>query len=309
VAWNPRKRKKHIMENIIDIDSTNPPLKLSNRLKYRFKCLHCNKETIKMGRNSKWFFYCAECNAHYCNRLRQINRSSESKEQTKKKIKQNWAQKTEEEKALRGKHISEAYKNRTDQEIELFRERNSIAQKNIWSSNHEQIMRKRKVTRELHKDVISKKFSDAQLSRSRESVENSIKKSNETKLKKYGKLNFKNKYYYDNNYFDSSWEIAFWIFHKDHNNIIIRSPVILNYIYNDKLYNYEVDFMVNNQLYEIKGDNLLKQMISNPESKQYKKYECMLQNNIKILTFKDIKPILQYIKDKYGMSYLNQFKI
>jgi hypothetical protein len=67
--------------------------------------------------------------------------------------------------------------------------------------------------------------------------------------------------------------------------------------------------MVNNQLYEIKGDNLLKQMISNPESKQYKKYECMLQNNIKILTFKDIKPILQYIKDKYGMSYLNQFKI
>lgn len=34
----------------------------------------------------------------------------------------------------------------------------------------------------------------------------------------------------------------------------------------------------------------------------------MLDNNIKILKEQDIKPILNYIDDKYGKNYLKQFK-
>jgi len=39
------------------------------------------------------------------------------------------------------------------------------------------------------------------------------------------------------------------------------------------------------------------------------KYQCMLDNNVKILREKDIKPILEYINNNYGKNYLKQFKI
>lgn len=35
----------------------------------------------------------------------------------------------------------------------------------------------------------------------------------------------------------------------------------------------------------------------------------MCQNNVKILIKKDIKMYLDYIKNKYGKNYLNQFRI
>jgi len=39
------------------------------------------------------------------------------------------------------------------------------------------------------------------------------------------------------------------------------------------------------------------------------KYQCMLDNNVKILKEEDIKPILKYITEKYGKDYLKQFKM
>ena len=38
------------------------------------------------------------------------------------------------------------------------------------------------------------------------------------------------------------------------------------------------------------------------------KHQCMIKNNVKILTSIDMKPILKYIKDKYGKDYLKSFK-
>ena len=34
----------------------------------------------------------------------------------------------------------------------------------------------------------------------------------------------------------------------------------------------------------------------------------MKNNNVKILTYKDIKPILDYINEKYGKNFLKKFK-
>ena len=50
------------------------------------------------------------------------------------------------------------------------------------------------------------------------------------------------------------------------------------------------------------------------EEKQYlydlcaAKTQCMRENNVLILSRKEIKPYLKYIKDTYGKDYLKQFK-
>ena len=38
------------------------------------------------------------------------------------------------------------------------------------------------------------------------------------------------------------------------------------------------------------------------------KHQCMVANNVKILTNKDIQPILIYVKNTYGKNYLKSFK-
>ena len=38
------------------------------------------------------------------------------------------------------------------------------------------------------------------------------------------------------------------------------------------------------------------------------KHQCMIQNNIIILTFKDYYKYLEYIYEKYGVDYLKSFK-
>lgn len=48
--------------------------------------------------------------------------------------------------------------------------------------------------------------------------------------------------------------------------------------------------------------------VHNLLSKDYAKYECMIKNNVKIISDEEIKPILDYINEKYGKNYLKQFK-
>ena len=79
---------------------------------------------------------------------------------------------------------------------------------------------------------------------------------------------------------------------------------------------YLPDFKLNNNLIEIKGDQFFKeqnQLISLCDRKYVDialaKKECMLENNVQIWRFKGIKPILEYITQKYGENYLDNFKI
>lgn len=139
-------------------------------------------------------------------------------------------------------------------------------------------------------------------------------------LSDYNKNNpikYKNsKYKYDNNYFDSSWEVAYYIWLKDHNIDFIYHPdTYFYYSYNGKQKRYEPDFLVNNEFIEIKGDHFINNdtfvnPYNNIKNEQYKaKQECLIKNSIKILKSVDMKPIFCYIKEKYGKNYLKQFKI
>lgn len=163
-------------------------------------------------------------------------------------------------------------------------------------------------------------------------------KSKQTKLNRYGDENYNNNekhkatcrkkygvssysqtekfqqqrykhYYYDNTYFDSSWELAVWIYCKDKGISIKREPIYFDYIYNNEMYRYYPDFLIDDQLVEIKGDHLMKTMLENVNSLDHSKYQCMLENNIRVMTKKDVSLYLEYVKDAYGKNYLREFKL
>lgn len=98
--------------------------------------------------------------------------------------------------------------------------------------------------------------------------------------------------YYDNIYFDSSWELAYYVYCKEHNIDIKRCDIVRTYIYDGKELKYHPDFIVNNEIVEIKG------FITN-------KTQCKINCNpdVKVLFEKDIQHCLNYCKTKYGNNF------
>lgn len=123
-------------------------------------------------------------------------------------------------------------------------------------------------------------------------------------------------YLYEDTYFDSSWELAFYIYCKDHGINFEYHSTLLDYYVNGKKHKYEVDFKVGEDLIEIKGGHLLDE---NGNLKAYKetddiecinaKNECMKVNKVKIISTKEIKKYLDYIKITYGNNFLQNFRI
>lgn len=97
---------------------------------------------------------------------------------------------------------------------------------------------------------------------------------------------------YNNIYFDSSWELAYYIYCIEHNINIERCKEIRYYIYNEKQYKYYPDFIVNGEIIEIKGyitDKVKYKIEQNPD--------------IKVLYYKDIEHCILYCKEKYGDKF------
>lgn len=134
-------------------------------------------------------------------------------------------------------------------------------------------------------------------------------KTQETCMQKYGVkyhciLNKPKKYVYDNRFFDSSWEIAYYIWLKDHNiQFEFHPDIAFKYVTTDgKEHKYFPDFKIGDEFIEIKGNHLLENTWSPPE-----KISCIKEHG-KILGAEEIKPYLNYILNKYGKNYLKQFK-
>ncbi len=125
------------------------------------------------------------------------------------------------------------------------------------------------------------------------------------------------KYKYENINFDSKPEIAYYIWLKDNNiDFEFQPNVKFEYLYENKLYYYIPDFNVENEYIEIKGLQFFKnydinETMINPfdrtqDAKYEAKHQCMIKNNVKILT--DTKIYENYVKNKYGRTYLDSFK-
>ena len=139
-------------------------------------------------------------------------------------------------------------------------------------------------------------------------------KQQETMLKRYGKLNplIYYTYQYDNIFFDSSWELAVYIYFKDAGIILVREPVnLIYYDENNKKCIYIPDFQLednrfedNYRLIEIKGDNLINKdgYLIDPKTKQicYAKTKCMWDNNVYLMSREECKPCIKYCQEKFN---------
>lgn len=144
-----------------------------------------------------------------------------------------------------------------------------------------------------------------------EEIKNKIIKTN---LARYGVTNptqcadirskAAKKYKYNGINFDSSWELAFYIYHIDKGDNIQRELTSFVYEYKGKQHKYFVDFTINNINYEVKSDYLFRYMTTHEDSIEYAKYKCMLHHNVIILQATDLKECLNYVQKTYGYDFL-----
>lgn len=155
-----------------------------------------------------------------------------------------------------------------------------------------------------------------------------LEKYEQTCLKKYGvrstnqvpeiikkqQQNNHKKYVFDDIIFDSKQELCFYVYCKDNALNISREPEKLSYIFNGKEHFYIPDFLVENQLFEIKGDQFISQdgswkNIYNPDDlKPLAKYNCALENNVIILKASECQKYIDYCLNKYGKDFINKHK-
>lgn len=101
--------------------------------------------------------------------------------------------------------------------------------------------------------------------------------------------------WYKNIWVDSSWELAFLIWHLDHNIEIVRNSHDFPYPFHNGVKYYRPDFIVEGRYYEIKGvmDYRSKRKI---ESFPYP---------ITVIGKREIQPYLKYAETKYGKNFFN----
>ena len=112
-------------------------------------------------------------------------------------------------------------------------------------------------------------------------------------------LNRPNSGVYDNIWFDSSWEVAFYIWAKDNIFGINRNKQV--FVFDDM--KYVPDFFDGKIYYEVKGSPYY----SNLDLKIAKMKEIGL--NVHVIDQVAIKPIIQYVKTKYKVQNIRDLYI
>jgi hypothetical protein len=120
-------------------------------------------------------------------------------------------------------------------------------------------------------------------------------------------------YTYKDIHFDSSWELAYYIWLTDHSKqFIYHPPYYLDYVDEGVTRLYQPDFLVEGKFIEIKGDSFFDELGRpyNCYSKTFwwNKYEAMQKYGVVILRFEEAKQYLRYVKETYGKEYLRGFK-
>lgn len=155
-------------------------------------------------------------------------------------------------------------------------------------------------------------------------------KARETCISKYGVPSFahteafarllKSRYSYDGKSFDSSWELAYYIYLVDNRVPFTYKPQGLPYSDDlGKAHVYHPDFYVDGRYIEIKGNHLraadgtVYSPYKNDRQKAINqtllcKQKCMDQNDVLVLSKQEILPILRYIEKAYGLDYLKSYR-
>lgn len=113
------------------------------------------------------------------------------------------------------------------------------------------------------------------------------------------------KYEFNGIKYHSTWEIYF-AYYLQKNNIKYEyqcNPI--TYIFEGARHKYIPDFCVNGELIEIKGMHLLEHM-KNGTDLEHAKYECMIANNVKIIS--DIKEYQKLFEEDFGKNFITSLK-
>ena len=125
------------------------------------------------------------------------------------------------------------------------------------------------------------------------------------------------RYCYNGIHFDSSYELALFIWLID-NNIDFEYQPNVSIQYADqtgKVHSYCPDFRIEGFLYELKGQQFIAEdgTWRNPyDAKSNNLYEakhqCCLKHQVKILLSSECEKFIEYVKDKYGKDFLQNFR-
>ena len=111
-------------------------------------------------------------------------------------------------------------------------------------------------------------------------------------------------------------------------NFLFQPREYFEYIFNNKKHTYFPDFKIDDVFYELKGDHFFKDKDISKEmicpfrhkdwgedqyllecQKYEAKHQCMIQNNVVILTSKDYQKYIDYVNEKYGRDFLKNCKV
>ena len=145
----------------------------------------------------------------------------------------------------------------------------------------------------------------------------------------------KSRIYYDGQRFDSLWEVALWIYARDHNEVIIREPIKYHFTFKGTNRTVNPDFLYKDKIIEIKGDQYFedgdssKRMVHpynkkkingeyiefNDEEKKYyddlyeAKRQCEMSHGVEIWSENECLPYIQYVEETYGKSFLPKLRL
>lgn len=171
---------------------------------------------------------------------------------------------------------------------------------------------------------IAKQTGETKQQRYGSSVYNNREKAAITSIRKYGvrvptqikEISDKGhyKYTYNSIIFDSSYELAYYIWLSDNNiKFEYRPNIQFEYEYDGKTHYYNPDFKIGERLVELKGRQFFKD--KNPDGPMVNpydhskdelyeaKHQCMLTNNIEIIV--DCSEYEKYVAERYGKNYIS----
>ena len=261
--------------------------KLPKRTRIQYTCKNCGKTTIKLLYNKKAYknaekLLCKVCLSEETCRNKYGVRNAMLCSEKVEKLKQNNLEKYGTTCTL---NTEENIKKKKETWIKNFGTTNPYQKKEVRDKVKQNNLRKYGVECTL-------------------SLKQTQQKSYNSKLKNGTLWINKRRYYYDDLHFDSSWEVYFYIWYKEHGFTIERNKCSFNYVFNNKTHHTVVDFLVNNCfLFEIKAPYLLYYN----DREIARNSMLMYEENVIFIT--NIKPYKKYVDEKYGKNYLKQFKI
>jgi hypothetical protein len=113
------------------------------------------------------------------------------------------------------------------------------------------------------------------------------------------------KYEFNGVKYHSSWEIYFAYYLQKNNIEYEYQCKPITYFFEGAKHKYIPDFCVNGELIEIKGSHLLNYM-KNGTDLEHAKYECMIANNVKIIT--NVKEYQKIFEQDFGKNFIASLK-